>query len=645
MIQVKISDIVKNLAKDSKFLQPMFEAIINSLEANATEINIEISSANSLPDIPGSITGFTITDNGDGFNEKNLEAFGLLWTDNKIELGCKGSGRFTWLSVFEEVKIHSFVKNENMEVVIPFNMDFSTKKIELIKNFNIEENKTVISFNTVTNRFYSNEGGKVKDTRLPADALKIKDLIMDYLLVTLFLLKKENRPFRINISTPFRNEIIDNDSIVDLELITFTMKNIFRENEFFEFNLYYHFMDDKKNSKKIYYCSNKRAIKEKSRDILDSSYDLPDSNSFVMLLCSEYFDSKDNDSRDELIELSNLKSPTIFCPLLLTEINAKVKETVFDIIIKKYPQLSQINDQAVEDAIIESPHLTTFIKKNNEIIKSKKSLLASANKEFNEAKIRVINKFKTILEDKSIDPETFTTAVKDISMIAAAELGEYILYRNNIITALKKSLNDEMLKESFFHDIFMTMKTSSNNNNGSYLLNNLWLLDDKFMGYSYAASDKTFKQIMEEIEEKNETKYKLKNRPDLAIFYNKECGTKDIIMVEFKGVNAKLDEKNKSLNELPANINILKKNIGDVATTWGYIITSIDEDFKTTIKIDGRFKELFSSDNNDDNKIYYAYLENLNAHIYITDLSLIVADSEARNKTFLDILMKSGEEA
>lgn len=35
MVKANIKDIVANLGKDVKFLQPLFEAIINSLEANA----------------------------------------------------------------------------------------------------------------------------------------------------------------------------------------------------------------------------------------------------------------------------------------------------------------------------------------------------------------------------------------------------------------------------------------------------------------------------------------------------------------------------------------------------------------------------------------------------------------------------------
>lgn len=55
-----------------------------------------------------SIHSFSIEDDGEGFTQKNIEAFSTLWTDNKRQIGCKGSGRFTWLSVFNIIQVDSF---------------------------------------------------------------------------------------------------------------------------------------------------------------------------------------------------------------------------------------------------------------------------------------------------------------------------------------------------------------------------------------------------------------------------------------------------------------------------------------------------------------------------------------------------------
>jgi hypothetical protein len=46
-----------------------------------------------------------VTDDGDGFNTKNYNAFKEYKTKNKIRIGCKGVGRLTWLKLFNKAEI------------------------------------------------------------------------------------------------------------------------------------------------------------------------------------------------------------------------------------------------------------------------------------------------------------------------------------------------------------------------------------------------------------------------------------------------------------------------------------------------------------------------------------------------------------
>ena len=77
-IKVDIKEAVKNLGKNVKFLQPLFEAITNSLEANATNIKVKIFSDSTLINGFQPMCGFSIEDNGDGFTDNNLDAFQTL---------------------------------------------------------------------------------------------------------------------------------------------------------------------------------------------------------------------------------------------------------------------------------------------------------------------------------------------------------------------------------------------------------------------------------------------------------------------------------------------------------------------------------------------------------------------------------------
>lgn len=90
-------------------LMPVFEAVVNSIHsieekgnANNGKIVLRINratqggldlDAKALPPI----IGFTITDNGCGFDETNFKSFETLDSDHKIDKGCRDVGRLMWL--------------------------------------------------------------------------------------------------------------------------------------------------------------------------------------------------------------------------------------------------------------------------------------------------------------------------------------------------------------------------------------------------------------------------------------------------------------------------------------------------------------------------------------------------------------------
>jgi hypothetical protein len=112
-------------------LMPLFEAVVNSIHSIAEvtsdpsygQIDIEIIRApqSSLQLDDGKskrgappqehILGFSITDNGVGFHDKNMASFETLDSEYKATQGCRGVGRLLWLKAFEAVKISSDYKN------------------------------------------------------------------------------------------------------------------------------------------------------------------------------------------------------------------------------------------------------------------------------------------------------------------------------------------------------------------------------------------------------------------------------------------------------------------------------------------------------------------------------------------------------
>lgn len=100
-------------------LYPLFESIVNSIHAieetgHAGVITVTINRAAEQPDVEGAgaisfaqINGFTVGDNGAGFNTANFRSFETMDSRAKAALGGKGVGRLLWLLAFERAKIIS----------------------------------------------------------------------------------------------------------------------------------------------------------------------------------------------------------------------------------------------------------------------------------------------------------------------------------------------------------------------------------------------------------------------------------------------------------------------------------------------------------------------------------------------------------
>ncbi len=97
-------------------LYSVYEAVSNSvhsiedrfgadLAAEEGEIVVDVDTDGS-----GCVQTISITDNGAGFTDKNLEAFNTCDSRSKLARGGKGVGRLVWLKVFGEIQVASRFK-------------------------------------------------------------------------------------------------------------------------------------------------------------------------------------------------------------------------------------------------------------------------------------------------------------------------------------------------------------------------------------------------------------------------------------------------------------------------------------------------------------------------------------------------------
>jgi anti-sigma regulatory factor (Ser/Thr protein kinase) len=102
------------LAK-TKAYYAIFEAISNSIDSYRSlnkpiEILVEFYRDNTGLDFGNEVKNYQqirIIDKGIGFDKENYDSFNTSDSDYKEVYGGKGLGRFSWLKVFEEVKVES----------------------------------------------------------------------------------------------------------------------------------------------------------------------------------------------------------------------------------------------------------------------------------------------------------------------------------------------------------------------------------------------------------------------------------------------------------------------------------------------------------------------------------------------------------
>jgi hypothetical protein len=163
-----------------------FEAVANSIDANATKIWITIN----LPDF-NDVSAFEleITDNGDGFTDKNFHKFSnLLEVDEKTH---KGVGCLVFLHYFDKVDIAS--SYEKQLKTFTFNKYFDGKFDISDKG---EEKKTTLKFSN-----YNKTKIREYDYVNPE---KIRERLLLHFFLLFYRFKCTDRPLEIEIALSLR---------------------------------------------------------------------------------------------------------------------------------------------------------------------------------------------------------------------------------------------------------------------------------------------------------------------------------------------------------------------------------------------------------------------------------------------------------
>lgn len=605
------------------------EAITNAIHADATEIICELgSSDNPVDDGESVVTAkkvntIRIIDNGSGLNDSNFESFCKYRSDYKKDLGCKGVGRFVYLKVYEFASFKSSLKSEQEQRSFRFDLNFDSDNVTK-KPETISENVTEVYLSSISPNYYNPD--RHVDRRIDLNLEIIKEEVLINLIPTLFFFKKKNKNVQITFidKTTDKQLTITPDDVPDFKEKEFIVKE--RTGVKTKFTLNYHIANEQ-GKLFSFYCANNRSVREFSES--DLSFTLPNGYSGFMLCESPYFDSRVNNERNNFDIFP--RKTDLFSTLSWEMINDELKAVLTSLIKEGIPETEKLNKEKIQEIQEERPYLVNFIAEEDLEIAGfleKKKIIDNAKKRFDNAKEKVLT---------SAGKEEYTDSeLNEAIQLAQNELVSYVHDRVHVIDRLKTLIANKERVESVIHNLFMEMQ--SDDDYYAVGKNNLWLLDDRYTTYSYAASDKRIREVIKGIDEENGETAILDDRPDLSLFFshnpNKPERLKSV-MIEIKPFDyaSKPDRKKfAGIQQLLDYVEAfqVKEKIEEVSA---FLITEIDDKLESMLRRDS-YTPLFSTES----PIFHRFYGESGISIFVISASTLIKDAEARNKVFLDII-------
>lgn len=647
----------------SKPLLPLFEAIVNSIDAiedgSVKNGNIEISINRDITqgqllgeDNLRPVVGFTIEDNGIGFNDKNFESFQTADTLIKISRGGRGIGRFLWLKAFSSVTISSVFKENGTYQKRQFDFRLSQGGVEkhLVNPTSEKALKTTVTLKD----FYDNF-----KNACPKRIDIIAEKILEHFFVY-FLFDHCPRVTLVDSNNGERIELNERFNIVTRSK---------RETENFSLNKH----DFKLDLIKLYgfpgqhllhYCANLREVRQHrlSQYLPDLEIKMSDTNGEEFILAAylsgEYLDGIANPERTDFgfigtngYIFDNEISEDELLKKVLDIIGKKIEPNLKNIReeklqqIKKHiqdisPQFKQIIKYKPEELEKISPQLSLNKEKLDlELYKIQHKLDIETKQEAYE----IIQKIDTI-KDFSQYKEQYEKEIKKIMDVGMSKLSEYVLHRKVILELLGKSLqrqdNNNYSLESSIHSIVFPLRFTSDEI--SFENQNLWIIDEKLSYHNYLASDIEFnKQDIVQIDDPK--------RPDIIIyktgfaFVNDEAPHNAIVILEFKRPMRKgypddenpIDQVYGYVRKILDGKQLDKKGrpimIHQNTPFYAYILCDLTPKIKD-------FAELSNLIESPDSLGYFGYNNKYRTYIEIISYTKLLNDARQRNKMLFDKL-------
>jgi hypothetical protein len=518
-------------SKNSMF--PLFEAVMNSIHAveerfgrdSLSSGKIEVS---ILRNEEGDCTGFVVTDNGVGFNAKNLSSFERMDSQTKREIGGKGVGRLLWLKVANSVRVQSVyeVDGQAQRIEFTFCLEDPTKDIIYSLAPSGSTVGTTVELSPLSPEFVA-----VSPRKLSTIANRVLAHFISYF---------------VNLSHP---RITISDATGSIDLFDQFAESTERDQDFkFEcevagtkesfilhcFLLPKSISDDEKSTNALFLGANGRAVKRFDMDAVLGLKAIDGKFAFLGYVESKALDRSANDTRtdfsmsEEEIERVVDDAKELAKSFLAPEIeNIRVRQVQTVLALRaEHPRFLSIARDAEEFS--QSLHLSMQNEEEIYVELSRQSL-----RTYKRRRTAFNKSIKNKLPDIAEKAKEFVNGLQQESV---SSLAEYVMKRKLILNVFEESLKFKDIEaekseyEQVLHEIICPLKSTTDDLN--YEDHNLWILDDRLAFFSYFNSDVQLKRQISGIDGDS-------SRPDLSLFdlglgFEVRDVSQPVTIVEFK---------------------------------------------------------------------------------------------------------------
>ncbi|MCF1463017.1 MULTISPECIES: ATP-binding protein [Rhizobium/Agrobacterium group] len=578
------------------------EGITNSIHAGAKSISVDLwfeKQAGLFGDEERNVLDkITISDDGEGFTQENLNYFDEICTGHKDDIGGKGVGRLAFLKYANRVEIWSQLPTHLVE--FRYTAEFKLDDVKQTATTGKQKTTIIIS--------------ELKD-KINTQVAKLVNSMCDDLRLLLFLKRQAGQIVSINFTHNSRQQFPE-DFVFSGECIEALKKRSFEMcGETFDCYLFREDMPRKGIIAML--CADELCVEECH---ISKRFD---SCRYLISITSPYL-NRSSDIERQKLELPKTDEDTdLVSPISREKLVPRIHEEC----------LAMVDEVGKGD-------IETFKLANIEKLKTYYPFITLDSLSGDAAMLDADQVVKTYRAQQARREDQLVEAMEqgrkvdfdDISHLASHDLARFIIHRALLIDSLSK-----MPRESAEHVLHNAILRKNSDGN-DIRENNIWLVDDKFLSYSSIYSDETLAKIIRDVGA--ETESKQQRKPDVAAFFSKdnEGHPNKLVIIEFKKPGADIFENNKALVQCRLYASELVDRISTVREVFAFSIVEIDDEFYKDMKRTG-FKDVFSLSERvvyDDFNIGSS--DNIPLHLYVMPTSSLIIDAKARNRVFEEVL-------